>query len=93
MKRIALSLLMVCALSTGAAAQCYVDYKAKKDDPLRLHYGVAQVNGACSTQNAQRQLSQRLQRNGWTLLNVMAVFGPEGLNERRNSAGSYYLRF
>ena len=93
MKQLALSVVVLCALSTGAAAQCYADYKAKMDNPLRLHYGVAQISGACSSGNAQSQLSQRLRRNGWTLLQVMSVFGPEGLSQRRNSAGSYYLRF
>jgi len=26
-------------------------------------------------------------------LNVISTFGPEGLNERKSSAGDYFLRF
>lgn len=77
----------------GQAAGCYADYKAKQDNPLRLHYGVAQINGACTPGNAAAQLSPRLAAEGWTLLNVLSVFGEDGLNSRKASAGQNYLRF
>jgi len=77
----------------GHAAGCYADYKAKQDNPLRLHYGVAQINGACTPGNAAAQLSPRLAAEGWTLLNVVSVFGEDGLNARKASAGQNYLRF
>ncbi|MEL7091763.1 MAG: hypothetical protein AAFN94_08520 [Pseudomonadota bacterium] len=90
-------LIYICvalALGAGAAqAQCYADYKAKKDDPLRLHYGVAQISGACDPGSASAELSARLAQSGWVLLQVQSVFGPEGLDQRKDSAGSYYLRF
>ena len=69
------------------------DYKAKQDNPLRLHYGVAQVTGACSTGNATQQIKTRLGASGWTLLQIQSVFGPDGLEQRKDSAGQYYLRF
>lgn len=75
------------------AADCFADYKAKQDNPLRLHYGVAQISGPCTTATARAQLRQRLGARGWTLLNVVSVFGPEGLEQRRGSAGSNFLRF
>ena len=88
------ALLAACLTMAGTAeAQCYADYKAKQDNPLRLHYGVAQVQGQCSAGAAQAEIARRLNAAGWTLLNVMAVFGPEGLAERRDSAGPYFLRF
>ncbi|MBA97924.1 MAG: hypothetical protein CMN14_10575, partial [Roseobacter sp.] len=31
--------------------------------------------------------------NGWTLLTIVSVFGDEGLNQRKESAGSNFLRF
>ena len=94
MKRRLLSLLVATALFTqAAAAACYADYKAKQDNPLRLHYGVAELRGACDTSSARTELSSRLDRAGWTLLNVMSVFGPDGLDKRKDSAGTYYLRF
>ncbi|MEM9968216.1 MAG: hypothetical protein AAF755_08970 [Pseudomonadota bacterium] len=80
-------------IAAPAAAQCFADYKAKQDDPLRLHYGVAALTGTCTTAQARVELTQRLQARGWTLLNVLSVFGSEGLASRKDSAGPYYLRF
>lgn len=79
--------------SPALAADCYADYKAKQDNPLRLHYGVLQIHGTCAPGPARSEVSARLKQNGWKLLNVVSVFGPEGLPERKANAGSYYLRF
>ncbi len=90
MTRIAL----ICALTLlalPAHAQCYADYKAKQDNPLRLHYGVAEVTGDCAAGAAARELAPRLEAAGWELLNIVGVFGPEGLDERRDSAGQFFL--
>jgi hypothetical protein len=82
------------ALASPAAAECYADYKAKQDNPLRLQYGVAQVADAnCSRGAAEAELAPRLAAAGWTLLNVVSTFGPEGLEERKASAGENFLRF
>lgn len=89
-----LALLLSLGLALPAqAADCFADYKAKQDDPLRLHYGVAQINGACSPASAATELAPRLARDGWTLLNVVSTFGEDGLASRKSSAGPYYLRF
>ena len=48
--------------SSASAADCYADYKAKRDTPLRLHYGVAEVTGECSSSNAEAQLAPRLRQ-------------------------------
>ncbi|MFE3835799.1 hypothetical protein [Pseudogemmobacter sonorensis] len=89
---IAAALLLV--LAGPAAAECYADYKAKKDDPLQLHYGVARVSDAnCSPGAAAGEIAARLRAQGWTLLNVLGTFGPEGLAERKGSAGAYFLRY
>ncbi|MEM9247532.1 MAG: hypothetical protein AAGB05_02435 [Pseudomonadota bacterium] len=74
-----------------ASAACYADYKAKQDDPLRLHYGVAEITGPCAAGPAARELTPRLAAAGWELLNVVGVFGPEGLDERRDAAGAHFL--
>ncbi len=95
MKHMLLSLTLaalIAAPGMASAADCFADYKAKKDNPLRLHYGVAQVS-ACSAGAARSELEGRLAARGWTLLQVMSVFGPEGLDERKASAGKFYLRF
>ncbi len=97
MKNNILTLVTVAALGFAAlpaqAAGCYADYKAKQENPLRLHYGVAQISGTCDRASAQSELTQRLAANGWTLLTVVSVFGEDGLNKRRDSAGPNFLRF
>lgn len=90
---LAIPLALGMALGSPAAAACFADYKAKQDDPLRLHYGVAEINGPCNAGEAAAQLRQRLSAQGWTLLNVLSVFDDEGLEKRKDSAGKFYLRF
>lgn len=94
MKRF-ICLFALCALvSSPVEAACYADYKAKQDDPLRLHYGVAELpDAACNRKAAAQQLAPRLSRAGWTLLNIVSVFGQDGLEERKTSAGRYFLRY
>ena len=79
------------------AAGCYADYKAKKDGPLRLHYGVAKLSdstcGPDQAGTAPATLSSRLAADGWRLLTVLSIFGPEGLEGRKDSAGTYFLRY
>jgi hypothetical protein len=87
-----LTSLAIAASPAGAA--CFADYKAKKDDPLRLHYGVAEVSdSACDRRGAAGELAPRLANAGWTLLSVISTFGPEGLDERKASAGDNFLRY
>ena len=85
--------LLLSLSATAGAADCYADYKAKRDNPLRLHYGVVRITGPCSNPQARNEISARLERNGWTLLNVMSLFDASGLEERKRSAGQFYLRF
>ncbi len=91
-----LLLSLACALAaTCAIAQepCYADYKASRAGPLELQYGVAEIFGGCSVQEAQQELRPRLAADGWQLLEVIATFGESGLEERRESAGEFYLRY
>ena len=94
MKHILALLLLALALpATAASADCYAGYKAKKDGPLRLHYGVAEIRGACDKAAAGRELEARRAAGGWKLLEVVDVFDASGLEERRSSAGENYLRY
>lgn len=90
-----LGLALALTLGLAAHADCYVDYKAKRDDPLKLAYGVAQVSdGACGNKKAERgELAPRLAAAGWTLLKIIDNFGPEGLAQRKASAGDFFLRY
>lgn len=82
-------------LALPASAQCYADYRAKRENPLRLHYGVAQLpDSACgNTDAATRHLQSRLQQDGWILLDLLSTFGPDGLESRRDRAEQYFLRY
>lgn len=88
--------LCLAAAASPASADCYADYKAKKDGgSLKLHYGVAEIpDRACgSKRDAADTLAPRLAAEGWRLLNVLSLFGPEGLDQRKESAGKFFLRF
>ncbi|MCB1335867.1 MAG: hypothetical protein KDK26_20075 [Roseivivax sp.] len=89
------ALVLILAFLAPAAAQagCFADYKAKQDNPLRLHYGVAEIRGACDKASAQAELTGRLAAQGWTLLTVLSVFDDSGLDQRRESAGANFLRY
>lgn len=85
--------LALVLLGSAAQAACYADYKAKRDDPLRLHYGVAEIVGACTVENAAATLAPRLAADQWQLLSIESVFDDAGLEEIQDSAGAFYLRY
>lgn len=91
MKHLAV-ILMIAMAAPALAQDCFADYKAKQSKPLRLHYGVARLSD-CSRPAARAELDKRLRAQGWTLLTVLSIFGPEGLAERRESAGANFLRY
>ena len=71
---------LVTMLSAGAAeAACTVEYKAKRDNPLKLEFGTADLpDEACgSAQAAAAALAPRLAQKGWTLLSVVSIV-PKG---------------
>jgi hypothetical protein len=77
MKHITLPLLALAAcLAAGTAdAACRVEYKAKRDNPLKLEFGSASLpDEACSSkQAAAAALAPRLQQQGWTLLAIVSM--------------------
>lgn len=85
--------LALALAAQAAEAGCYADYKAKKDNPLQLQYGVAEITGDCTPDAARAELEPRLAADGWQLLEVMDTFDESGLDGRRASAGDYFLRY
>ena len=87
--------LLVASVAPALADGCYADYKARAGPAgnLRLHYGTARIDGRCEIGPAEAELRPRLREGGWQLLTVVSVFGEEGLDERRETAGDYHLRF
>lgn len=91
-----IALFVAVFAAPSAFASCYVDYKAKQDDPLRLHYGVMTVEAAlpCSkSPNISVDVSRRLEAAGWTLLQVESVFDQAALDSKKADAGEFFLRF
>ncbi len=86
---------LAATLAGPARAECFADYKAKQDAPLRLHYGViALADADCQRpRRVNGEIAARIARDGWTLLHVLSIFGPEGLAERKDNAGAYFLRY
>ncbi|MDJ0823519.1 MAG: hypothetical protein QNJ09_17145 [Paracoccaceae bacterium] len=95
MKRLSTFALLALLLPAGAHAACYAQYKAKKDNPLRLHFGVMQLPGAdCPGRRVAAQaVADRLSRTGWTLLNVTSLSKQPPSDQTRANAGDYYLRY
>lgn len=85
--------LALSLLASQASAACYADYKARQDEPYRLHYGVAEIRGECTVAAATQELRARLASTTWHLLSVESVFDEDGLDERRQDAGQFFLRF
>ncbi len=94
--RLTLSAVALLFFGLGTAqAACYADYKAKQDSPLRLQYGVIELSsGVCDKKSAAaKEISKKISRDGWKLLSVIGIFDESGLEERKESAGAYYLKY
>lgn len=94
--RLAALLLSAALALTGAPAhaRCFADYQASRGQPVQLHYGTIQLpDDACSAGAAARVIQRRIAADGWQLLSVLSVFGPEGLAGRERDAGAYHLRY
>lgn len=92
----AVSFSLALATPLTAAADCYVDYKAKQTaSGLKLHYGVMKLPGnACDNNTkAQKIVSKRLAKGGWKLLRILSRFDQSGLSQRQANAGAYFLRY
>ena len=66
--------LALTAAALPASAACLVEYKAKRDNPLRLDFGIrALPDRACASGAAWSILSAELAAEGWTLLSIVSV--------------------
>ncbi len=98
MRQIAVSAALALALVAAAgpaAAGCFADYKAKREPPLQLHYGVIELPAAvCGDRAAAAaEIARRIGRDGWSLLDLVAIFGSQGLAGRERDAGQFFLRY
>ncbi|SPH23806.1 hypothetical protein DEA8626_02878 [Defluviimonas aquaemixtae] len=74
-KTIPLLALIALLAAEPASAACRVEYKAKRDNPLKLDFGVASLpDSACaSKQAAAAALAPKLAQQGWTLLAIVSI--------------------
>ncbi len=95
MKKLVFTTLLAAVLAAPASAQCYAEYKAKQDDPLRLHYGIVLLDAPdCPEPAAAKQaVNARLAGTGWKLLNVIGVSAQTPDKTQKANAGEFYLRF
>ena len=92
MKHALISLVLMLSLAGPAQAACFVHYKAKMDNPLRLHYGIYALKGAACPANAEATVEARLAALGWTLLTVLDQTVDTPTATQRANAGEYFLR-
>lgn len=75
--RSTLAILALVVFPTLAQAACSVEYKAKKDNPLKLTYGSISVAN-CSQAAAEAEARAALAAQGWILLKVLSIKGSNG---------------
>ncbi len=73
MMKTLLPLALAALIAAPASAACIAEYKAKRDNPLELFYGTAQIGGPCNLAQARAQLRGQLASQGLTLLKVLSV--------------------
>jgi hypothetical protein len=88
------AMFLALTLAGQASAQCYADYKAKQDNPLRLQYGIIELpQSACASLQAARDYAEPvISRSGWTLLQIESIFDPSEFHSRSANAGAIHLR-
>jgi hypothetical protein len=94
MKTLILSACFALSFAAGAQAQCFADYKAKQDNPLRLQYGIVELpSSACGSVSAARAYAAPIiARSGWTLLQIESIFDAAEFPSRSANAGAIHRR-
>ena len=84
--------IIVIFVAQVAHAGCYADYKAKQENPLKLHYGIMKLgDGKCSA--TEETVAARLLPHGWILLNLVTVFREPPTLQQKENAGENFLRY
>ena len=77
--------LCLTLVAAPVSAACYADYKAKQDGPLRLHYGVIELDDSlCGDRSrAAAEISRRIAGDGWQLLSVVGILDADAAERKR----------
>lgn len=88
------TLATVAALAAPAHAACYAEYRAQRQSPVQLAFGVAEIRGgACNAQAAANYLRNTLGRSGWTLSNIVSTVNSNSAPGNSGYTNGHYLRF
>lgn len=91
---LALALGATLTLALPASAACYAEYRASRQNPVQLAYGVAEIRGgACNAQAAAQYLQARLAQSGWTLQNVLSTVDSNSAPANAGYTGGHYLSY
>jgi hypothetical protein len=91
--KISLALCFATFFSASHANECFVLYKAKKDNPLKLHLGLIQINGQCSDHDVESITNKRLSSTGWKLLQIVTASGNIDTKKMESDLGDYFLKY
>ena len=91
--RISIVLCFATFFSAAYANECFVLYKAKKDNPLKLHLGLIQINGQCSAHDVEGITSKRLSSTGWKLLQIVKASSKIDTEKMESDLGDYFLKY
>ena len=89
----AIFLWCACLSSVAHAEDCFVLYKAKKDNPLKLHLGLMKIDRTCSDDAIEAVLRRRLQPAGWSLLQIVNVSQDIAVEKIKRDLGEYFLKY
>ena len=82
-----------CLSSVAHAEDCFVLYKAKKDNPLKLHLGLMKIDLTCSDDAIEAILRRRLLPAGWSLLQIVNVSQDIAVEKIKRDLGEYFLKY
>ena len=82
-----------CLSSVAHAEDCFVLYKAKKDNPLKLHLGLMKIDRTCSDDAIEAISRLRLQPVGWSLLQIVNVSKDIEVEKIKRDLGEYFLKY
>ena len=91
--KISLVLCFTTLFSAAYANECFVLYKAKKDNPLKLHLGLIQINGQCASHDIEGITIQRLNSTGWKLLQIVKTSSNIDAEKMEKDLGDYFLKY
>ncbi len=90
---VATFLFSICLYTHAYANNCFILYKAKKDNPLRLHVGIMEIERQCVDTDIEVLSQQRLKPDGWSLLQIVNRLQKIDTKKLESDLGEYFLKY